>query len=353
MRGWRGIFKKSPGLSSVEPEMVPSYAQTVPFNQSAKVHIVFVGSERRGLTGQGKTDPQKYFPAFEHGALGADATVSYYQTPSTFLQSINVHDGKPLAVIFLYNEEVVDDYPLESEVKLLSDRPCTVIYNSTAVAKIIAEKPVTNRILADAGVDVPTIMNHAGVEIFSNTNIGSNEPTSVVTQGSAVDPTRYNTELIDTRVKVDGGEYFVSLRAMCVGCQVLDVYVRCRSVQDGTPNVHSRNTPLDPNLLNLIYLEYVQPRMSEIYQICSTIGLTLGPGLYCHDILLSSDGRLPVCEVGFKFSDTTLVTHFQLIAPKLQFMRSSLDYRLAEDCARIIAMNTAKLTPLPDAQAST
>lgn len=326
-------------LSHTRPKLA-SYNRRLPFDCDAGVHIAIVGSERHGLAEQGKTRPDRYFPKFEYGAINAGATVAFYQTPNLLLRSLHIHDDRPLAVLFLYNEEQSEDYPPDATIHILEKRPCTIVYNSPETARKIAEKPITNRILADAGIDVPRMSNRADVQLFSNTITGSNQPTSVIAQGTAVDPARYNTELVDTRVEVDCHEYYVSLRAVCVAGRVLDLFVRCRPIEDGTPSVHSRDTPLDPDLLNTIHREHVQPRMDEIHSLCAKIGSTLGPAFYVHDILLSKDGRLPVCEVGFKFDDTTLVEHLWPVSAGLDFMRGAFSYDLAEECARVVAEST-------------
>jgi len=123
---------------------------------------------------------------------------------------------------------------------------------------------------------------------------------------------------------------------MCVAGYVLDIYVRWRPVEDGTPNVHSIDTPLDPELLNFIYLQHVQPRMEEIRSLCANLGAVLGPALYAHDILLSRDGRLPVCEAGLKFDDATLLDHLWPVSSELDFMRGTFAYEFAEKAGRMI-----------------
>lgn len=313
-----------------------SYHRRFPFEGDSGVHIAVVGSERYGLRGQGKTKPDRYFPKFEYGAIKAGATVAFYQTPSLLMRSLHVHDDRPLAIIFLYNEERLEDYPPDATMRILEQRPRTIVYNSPAVARKIAEKSVTNRILTNAAIDVPRMSSRAESPLFSNTNTGSHQPTKIITQGSIVDLARYNTELIDTCVEVDGHEYYVSLRAICVAGRILDLFVRCRPIEDGTPNVHSSDTPLDPDLLNTINSQHVQPRMDDIQNLCRNLGETLGPALFVHDILLSSDGRLPVCEVGFKFDDTTLVEHLWPVSSGLDFMRKAFSYQHAEEVAQVV-----------------
>ena len=314
------------------------YENLLPFNSEAEFHIAVVGSKRCGLANQGKMTTGKYLPKFEHSATIAGATVVFYQNPNLFMQSLHIHGTRPLAVIFVYSEESKDiqNFPDANFARVLANRPKTIIYNSPEIARKIADKQVTNQILSDAGIDVPQNMTSTDVEVFSNTTTGSHMPTLVLKPGSAIDPTRYNTELIDTRVTVKGLEYFVSLRAMCVGNKLMNVFVRCRPVTDGTPNVHSRDTPLDPGLLNSIYHEQVKPRMHEIKNICERLGAELGPAFYAHDILISRDGRLPVCEVGLKFDDATLLTHLWPVSSELEFMHGAFLYQQAEKAAELI-----------------
>jgi len=122
----------------------------------------------------------------------------------------------------------------------------------------------------------------------------------------------------------------------------LEVYVFCRPVEDGTPNVHGVDNPLDPDLLNTIYRQHVQPRMSEIDSLCAKLGSTLGPAFYSHDILLSRDGRLPVCEVGFKFNTPAMLKHLWPVSSGLDFMRGAFLYDLAEEGARVVVESVHK-----------
>jgi hypothetical protein len=174
----------------------------------------------------------------------------------------------------------------------------------------------------------------APARVFSNERAGSHTPTAVIETGAPLDPTRYNTEWIDTRHELGGREYYVALRAMAVGQRCISVFVRARPVQDGDASVHNSDTPLDPMMWNFFYERLVVPNRKTIQTLCERIASVLGLGFYAHDLLPDRTvGELLVCETGFKFDDVSYRQHFWPLRGQLmaeEFLTTEFPIRSAE-----------------------
>ena len=154
--------------------------------------------------------------------------------------------------------------------------------------------------------------------VFSNLNMDTHVPAYVVSPRLPLDPTRYNTEWIDTRHEYNGRNYYVMLRAMAVGGRCLAVFVRARPVEQGDASVHTADTPIDAGLLNFFYRTIAIPQMPAIKSLCEKIANVLGLGFFSHDILPEREtGRLLVCETGFKFDDYLYRTNLMRLAGQL------------------------------------
>ncbi|MES1948384.1 hypothetical protein C84B14_13579 [Salinisphaera sp. C84B14] len=304
----------------------------------ASAYIVFVGSDKRGFGGQGKLNAEYFLPKFEFGAQKAGVATHFYISSDVLVQNLHAYHSASIAVIFVYNEEHFRSYPSEKNVAAIVQRPNTLVFNAPASGRLIAFKTATNELLAARGVDVPKMVESSiGSKVFSNAVIGSQTPTEVLDETCDVDASRYNTELIDTRYEYMGNAYYVCLRALCVGPKLVDLYIRCRPVSEGSPNVHSGDTPLDPELLNAIYNDRVSPRLEELETICASISDAVGPCFFAHDILLGQNGRLAVCEVGWKFDDSTLRKHLWPISGALDFMQRTYTGAVAESAGTYVA----------------
>src|SRR5690606_9250395 len=119
-----------------------------------------------------------------------------------------------------------------------------------------------------------------------------------------------NVDLIDTTVAFRGVSYYTSIRALCVGSHCISAYVRVRPVSDGSPSVHTKDTPRHLSLLRELHRRLVDDRRSEINELSVKIGRGLGPGFYAHDLLpCAQSQKYLVCESGYKFSDWTYRRH--------------------------------------------
>lgn len=180
------------------------------------------------------------------------------------------------------------------------------IVHPLEIGLLVIDKMRTNRLLAAAGIPVPKLImqEKAPSLVFSNANSSSQQPVFLHQIGVPLDPKRYNTEFIDTTFRYAGKDYYVVLRAMCVGGACYSIVPRARPVADGCPSVHASNTLLDVGLLNAVHAEIIMPRKALILEICERLGRVLGLGFFAHDILPSAvSDALFVCETGFKFDN--------------------------------------------------
>lgn len=190
-------------------------------------------------------------------------------------------------------------------------------------AALIGNKLAWNQALS-AIVPVPEIHPEptASEPLFSNLVVGTYQPVQLIETGATTDPERYNTRFIDTRHSFRGHDYhdyYVSLRAMCVGTELISLLVRTRPVSEQDPSVHDQDTPLDGDLLNSLYFEIALPRQAAVETICSRLGQRLGLGFYAHDLLPEREtGRTFVCESNLKFDEGTLRAH---LAPSARLRR--------------------------------
>lgn len=263
--------------------------------------VVFAGLTKQKLHVCGKMSPARFLPAICNG-LRAEGYQTFFACSEKELAS-HQHAARPLVVVMLYGE---DNVVLESSSMLQMLEGADVVFNHPRTGEIIRSKRRTNQVLTAAGVPMPEVMEAADKPVFSNADASSNARITVLEAGAHLDQERYNTELIDTRQRINGTEYYTSLRLMCVGPYVTHVFVRARDVSEDNPSVHSKNTPRDAGLIREFERLLVEPNDAQFLALAQRAYSVLGPGFYAHDILVESgSGRALVCETGFKFNDTT------------------------------------------------
>lgn len=284
--------------------------------------VIFVGTRRYGLSGRGKLTP-RFLEAFTSVMKRHGVDVFTYSTPEEFFNNLMLHKAHRPVFVLVYNETYSKFYdPRRVESAILTHWPDATIFNSTKTGKILRDKRRLNTFLRNEGIDVPAMVKSetATAKIFSNEPIGSHKPVVVYDAGESLDQDRYNTTFIDTVREYGGKTYYVCLRALAVSTRIVSVYVRARPTDDGDPSVHSRDTPVDADLINYLYGEVAAPNIPRIKDLCYWLGRVLGPGFYVHDILpCAESGRLLICESGFKFNDNTLRKHLFSIGRELPF----------------------------------
>ena len=272
-----------------------------PSPREPKGTIVFAGLTKQKLHVCGKMSASRYLPAICNG-LRSEGYQTYFACSERELASYQ--DAKrPLVMVMLYGED--DGVPSSSSL-LQQLQGADVVFNHPRIGGIIRSKRRTNQVLTAAGVPMPELLEVADKRVFSNADASSNARITVLEAGAQLDQDRYNTELIDTRQRVNGKEYYTSVRLMCVGPYVTHTFVRARDVSEGNPSVHSKNTPRDAGLLSALDRRLVEPNEAQFMALTQRVYSVLGPGFYAHDILVEAgSGRALLCETGFKFNDTT------------------------------------------------
>lgn len=276
-------------------------------------HVVVVGDPR---TVKGWGDWHAFFPPFLYEMAKLGAMPFHYESAKSFAQVAERHVNARTMVLPFY-----DDLPSARAVAgVAANLPHALLFNSPDTIAVLASKPATVAALSTAGVPTTQIITgpRTGVPAFSAEPTGTQRPVTIVAPSNALNVARHNTEFVDTIHRFDDVDYYVCLRAMAVGEHLLCAFPRLRPISDGSPSVHSRDTPLDAPVISAAYARLVEPTLPAIEEICRLAGGALGPGFYAHDLLPERDtGRLLVCETGIKFDDATYRTHLHPIANDL------------------------------------
>jgi hypothetical protein len=269
--------------------------------------VILVGTKEHGFI-PGKLTADVFIPIFATTCAHHGFQVMPFPDPDDFLARKEL--PRQPVIVLVYSEVQVLRSGLDQRFRRVLKRAQQLdarVVHPPDLGFAVANKLTTRDLLLPAGVRMPELVSaEIGPEpVFSNEIVGSNRPVWLQRSGR-LDHSRYNTRYIDAVHEHAGRTYHVCLRAMGVGPTCVAIYVRARALSEGNPSVHTKNTPLDPDLLNHLYTEIVVPRESEIHAICERIGSRFGPGFYSHDIVPErSTGLLYVCETGFKFDDRT------------------------------------------------
>lgn len=272
-----------------------------PAPRAPKGTVVFAGLTEQKLHVCGKMRPARFLPAICN-ALRFEGYDTFFACSEAELASLQ-GSPKPFVVVMLYAEDnVILDCP--SLLELL--KGADVVFNHPLVGSVIRSKRRTNELLSAVGVPMPELKAVADKPVFSNADASSNAKIKVIEVGAQLDHERYNTELIDTRQRLNGKEYYTSVRLMCVGPHITHAFIRARDVGEGNPSVHSKNTPRDAALIQSLARRLIEPNEARFVELAQRAYGALGPGFYAHDILIEAESdRVLVCETGFKFNDGT------------------------------------------------
>ena len=270
--------------------------------------IILVGTKKDGFI-PGKLTAEVFIPIFRGTCAQHSFQVMAFPDPREFLSKKDLPQS-PI-VILVYSEVRLLRSGLDPTFCKVLERVeelGALVVHPPDVGFAIADKLATRDLILPTGVRMPELISAeqiSSLPVFSNERVGSSGAVYLQNSGK-LDPSRYNTRYIDAVYEHAGSTYHVCLRAMAVGPICVAIYLRARAVCEKNPSVHSKDTPVDPDLLNHLYCEIVLPRQSEIHAICERIGSRLGPGFYSHDIVPErATGLLYVCETGFKFDDHT------------------------------------------------
>jgi hypothetical protein len=292
---------------------------------SARGRVVVVTAARSRFR-NGKVVPASFFPPFAR-------TLAHLGMQTVFKRGL--HDLPALVddrtcIICAANEERPEVTALERLESFGAP-----VFNAPSRARTIADKRTTNALLASRGITVPDTATAPGTRIFSNALDRSNAGVFVA-DGPSHDPSRHETRFVDTTVTVGKTRYYTSLRLLCVGPTIVHAWVRARPV-GASPAVHSRDTPLDPGLLEELQARCIVAHYPRLTALASRLAMVLGPGFYAHDVLLERGSHeLLVCETGWKFDDYTFRHHIAPIAQRLPSQRIFFDGGIPRRSARAL-----------------
>ena len=304
--------------------------------------VILVGTTD-GLTGMGKVTPALYFSKFSYGLAKRGVACIGYRDCAEAIRNVHRHDPQSTVFVLVYNE--VFQREAMKEFATLASLDGFTVYNSPRTGEIIGDKVATNTLLESAGILTPSMVNNTGNKrTFSNARIGSNAAVSIVDAGQSLDPNRYNSLFINTVHDYKGKSYCVALRALTVTGSMLSAYVRLRPTEEHSPSVHASNTPRDPDLIANFHHTLVTSRQQELNDLCEKLGSVLGPGFYAHDILPCRDeGKLYVCETGYKFDDMSYRDWLWPISSDLPFLADHFNLNIADMAAEQIARQAADI----------
>jgi hypothetical protein len=300
--------------------------------------VVITGMSPGGLDGPGKVVASVFFPAF-CATLARSGIRTCFATGPRELRSA-VDRKLPTVIVNVYREVA---YRIDHRDVVEIENQAAGVFNRSSIGPIVAEKAKTNQYLAARGIAMPSLTPHG--RVFSNSRQASGAPVAVLDSLADADPSRYNTDFVDTRISYGGERYYSCVRLLCVGSRIVHSYVRARDVKEGSPSVHAKDTPLDAGLVMFLQRRLVEDRIAELAALAEKIAAALGPGFYAHDVLVGADGGAPLlCETGFKFHDTAYQNRLAPIAAELPVHRILFDVpALAEASARLFIAESERM----------
>lgn len=278
--------------------------------------VYFVG------TSPGKVTPNFFGvagPIFTHRGIEA----RHFREPRDLTRAVaagEIDPDRPCLAVLVYHEErdLAAGAALE-ELCTRTLRRCRLIH-PLAVGRIIGDKIATNRALTAAGVLCPPLIDTPthDRDVFQNAPATTQHPVRIVPAGEPLDPTMYNTEVIDTTYRHGGRTYHAAVRAMCAGGLIGSVFPRFRDIREGSPSVHDKNTPRDPALINDFWYDRIEPHHAALTAACARIGEVYGLGFYAHDFALCArTDRWFLLESGLKLNERTWARHVREISRRI------------------------------------
>ena len=252
-------------------------------------------------------DSAKFFPRFckvlcQHGFS------------SVFVHDLNsiekgLEDNRPKNILIFVAPGFQGDAAFCAQ-KELRDR-FLLIFNPPYLQQLVSDRQATNRFLLAHGVPVPR-SNVSGKKVFSIGKSGYPNSATIVDTFESAPSGCHNTEFIDTRIEVDGKQYYTSLRLMCIGPSIMKCVIRARDCSENRPEARDRNTPVEPDLIRNIYKLLVVPNYHKLVSLAALVEVAYGPGIYAHDVVLDRVSGDPfICESEFKFYPGTYMRRFR------------------------------------------
>ena len=278
--------------------------------RNSSATIVYTVLTEGGVCANGKVTADRYLPAFNSTLLENNISVIFVSNIEQ-LERMVTQVNNPI-IIHLFGEDHAD---ITSERMLSIEQSALAVFNSSLTGKVLSDKLLSENIFRDYGVPVPKRAESAGfvrqrygtaqeVQLFENSNASANFNSDI----------EVSNEFVNTVQYYDGVGFYTTVRTLCINDTVLHSYVRARAVFEGNPSVHAKNTPKVPSLIEQFQDKLVTSNLSEIKRISSQLYRALGNGFYSHDLLIDNcDGKVYVCESGFKFDDLAYWGHLSSI----------------------------------------
>ena len=303
-------------------------AGPLPVVANPKGHVVICAARLKGMAAKGKMNPSGFLPDFLPALAAHGLQPHFAFAPAEIRDLITRHDA---AAIAIWNEE--KHRRLDPCFRQAAERS-RLLFNSFATGERIGGKAETNRWLSAHGIRLPEMVEAGTEEVFSNAAAGTSQAVNLVAPGETLDPDRYNTRYIDTRIEFGGRSYLTSVRLMAVGPHVIEGLVAARDMRWNRASVHGVDTPLDADLVNHLYDRFYVERKAELADIARRLHDILGPGFYHHDLIIErGTGLIYLCEVGYKFDLSAFAGRMRPIADDVPYLRPFYDGEFARKSA--------------------
>ena len=216
-----------------------------PVTPRAKLVIAALGPYR--LKTRGKVNVRTFFPSFCRTMAQHGISCVYVKDLESLENQLSESHRMPTIVINLVHE--IFDFGAYEATDSMRHR-MSALFNSHRIARVIRDKEQTNAFFSQNKIPVPSCDIERGRKVFSNAKVGTHAPVFVSDDIQNLDDARYNVQYIDTRQKFNGSEYHTSIRLMCIGPRLLQIFVRARDVKENNPSVHNADTPINRPLLD-------------------------------------------------------------------------------------------------------
>lgn len=259
-----------------------------------------------------------------------------------FLKKYKYENNELKIIINIYHEDTLNynDFTIMEKKLYKND----ILIHPTKLGIIVGSKKNTNIFLSEKNILCPKIIDKTdkNLVVFENENNTSGANVRLLYENDVLNHKKYNTEFIDTLYKHNNELYYSSIRTLCVGNEIVAVFLRFRNVKENNPSVHCKDTPLISSLINSYYEEVIIPNIGNLTKICENIGNVLGLGFYAHDFAYSfKDNDFFLLETGFKLHDSTHSNKVKSISKKLNFITD--DTKICESVANTFIKKIKKM----------
>ena len=310
-----------------------------PQPKSPRANVIVTALTSGGMGGNGKGS-KGFLPPFLR-ELRRQGYATYLCTSLNQLERM-ISRKDDVILINVFGE---DQHSISSERMSRAEAKARLVFNRSQIGPILADKQKSLEHFTKYGVPMPPAPV-TGTPIFSNERTGTALPVKIVDTPEQADQTRYNRAMIDTVQTFEGRSYYTSVRLMCIADRIVHTMVRARPIEQNSPSVHSKDTPLNPELLKFFQDHLINSQLHRYHELANQMHDALGACFAAHDVLVDAQGDgVFVCEAGFKFFDETFQKHIAPIRANLPFhtLLSS-----PEEYARSAALIFADLVEAPN-----